>query len=415
MRKMTKQCYLTVGERGELIVPQAIAARYGLEPGSRVFVEEGRDGLLLRPPVTRLERVYLEPTNRCNLDCRTCVRRVWDEPAGFMGADTFARIAEGLEGFPGPPEVFFGGFGEPLFHPDITAMVRRVKKTGARAELISNGILLSEERARELVESGLDFLWVSLDGASPESYADVRLGDALSGIVENLYRLRATRRRLGSRTPQLGVAFVAMRRNLAELPRVAELAARLGATAFMVTNVYPYSAELKDEILYRNSMWAWGAGNSPTVVLPRMDEKEETIRAIGGLLLQSGRLSVSGPQHARPADTCPFVERGSVSIRWDGQVSPCLPLLHAHTSYLGDTLRQVEPHSFGSVAERSLAEIWLDPAYVSLRQRLQEFDFSPCTVCNSCEMAEANREDCFGNLKPACGGCLWAQGFIQCP
>ncbi len=410
-----KERYLTVGERGGLIVPPAIASRYGLEPGSRVFVEEGRDGLLLHRPVTRLNRVYLEPTNRCNLDCRTCVRHVWEEPAGSMGEDTFGRIVEGLKGLPGPPEVFFGGFGEPLFHPGIVAMIRRVKKAGARAELITNGVLLTEERARELVESGLDLLWVSLDGATPQGYADVRLGDALPGILDNLYRLRTIRRQLGSRTPQLGVAFVAMKRNLAELPRVAELAARLGAKAFMVTNVYPYSAELKEEILYRKSMWAWGDGHSPSTALPRMDELEETVQALGGLMLRSGRLEAPGPQHARPTDTCPFVERGSTSIRWDGQVSPCLPLLHSHTSYLEDTLRRTQAHSFGSILERSLAEIWMDPSYLALRERLQEFDFSPCTVCNSCEMAEGNQEDCFGNVKPACGGCLWAQGFIQCP
>lgn len=32
-----------------------------------------------------------------------------------------------------------------------------------------------------------------------------------------------------------------------------------------------------------------------------------------------------------------------------------------------------------------------------------------------CEMSEANEEDCLGNTFPACGGCLWAQGIIQCP
>jgi MoaA/NifB/PqqE/SkfB family radical SAM enzyme len=410
-----KERYLTVGQRGELIVPRAIASRYGLTPGSKVFVEEGRDNLLLHRPVTRLARVYIEPTNRCNLECRTCLRNVWDEPAGSMSEATFSRIVEGLKGFPGPPEVSFGGFGEPLSHPDIVAMVRRVKESGARVELITNGVQLDEERARELIESGLDFLWVSLDGASPDSYADVRLGAALPQILANLRQLRVLKYRLGSRTPHLGVAFVAMKRNLAELPKVAELAARLGAKELMVTNVYPYSAELKEEILYRKSMWNWANGHAPPAALPRMDEAEETVRAVGGLMLQSGCLQAPGMQLVRPADTCPFVERGSTSIRWDGQVSPCLPLLHAHSSYLGDTLRRNQAWSAGSVRERDLAAIWMDPSYLALRERLREFDFSPCTTCNSCEMAESNREDCFGNVPPACGGCLWAQGFIQCP
>lgn len=52
---------------------------------------------------------------------------------------------------------------------------------------------------------------------------------------------------------------------------------------------------------------------------------------------------------------------------------------------------------------------------MSLRERVQAFDFSPCTICISCELAESNTEDCFGNRLPACGGYLWAQGFVSCP
>ncbi|RPI02848.1 MAG: hypothetical protein EHM71_15020 [Zetaproteobacteria bacterium] len=124
---------------------------------------------------------------------------------------------------------------------------------------------------------------------------------------------------------------------------------------------------------------------------------------------------LEGAELLWPADRCPFVARGSTCVRWDGAVSPCLPLLHTHESYLENRLRTVTAHTMGSVEEQSLQEIWMSPEYVGLRQRLEDFDFSPCTACNSCEKADGNQEDCFGNTTPACGGCLWAQGFIQCP
>jgi len=69
----------------------------------------------------------------------------------------------------------------------------------------------------------------------------------------------------------------------------------------------------------------------------------------------------------------------------------------------------------GSVIECDLIELWNDPEYVAFRERVQLFDFSPCTFCGGCEMAESNEEDCFGNPFPTCGGCLWAQGVIRCP
>ena len=106
----------------------------------------------------------------------------------------------------------------------------------------------------------------------------------------------------------------------------------------------------------------------------------------------------------RRRDSCPFVQKGSVSIRWDGSVSPCLPLLHTHESYLGDRMRRIEAFSVGALAERRLKAIWEDPAYVALRTRLLEFDFSPCSWCNSCDFPDSNREDCFGSPAPACGG-----------
>jgi hypothetical protein len=59
--------------------------------------------------------------------------------------------------------------------------------------------------------------------------------------------------------------------------------------------------------------------------------------------------------------------------------------------------------------------IWKDANYSALRKRIQDFDFAPCAFCNSCEMANENMEDCFGNVQPTCGGCLWARGLIRCP
>jgi MoaA/NifB/PqqE/SkfB family radical SAM enzyme len=43
-----------------------------------------------------LHKVYVEPTNACNLDCRICVRHSWDEPEGFMEWSVYERIVEGL-------------------------------------------------------------------------------------------------------------------------------------------------------------------------------------------------------------------------------------------------------------------------------------------------------------------------------
>jgi MoaA/NifB/PqqE/SkfB family radical SAM enzyme len=335
-----------------------------------------------------------------------------------MSAETFARVIHDVRGVSPLPTLFFGGFGEPFAHPDLLAMLATAKSLGCAVELITNGTRLNEDTRRELVRVGLDRLWVSIDGATPESYADVRLWDALPQVIEDLARLRELRIAHGSGLPRLGIAFVAMRRNIAGLPEVVRLGQKLGADRFSVSNVLAHTPEMREQVLYARSIDAEDVEPSawaPEVSLARMDLDELTIERLARV--QAGRKgrSLTGVAGGGGAKTCPFVEKGSVSVRWDGAISPCLPLLHTHHSYLDFRPRTSHAYSVGNVNDVSLAQAWRDPGYVALRERLLAFDFAPCTICNSCDMADENLEDCFGSPTPACGGCLWAQGFIRCP
>ena len=69
---------------GRLALPSDLLSQFGLGPGVQVRIDRRSSGLHLRQPVTHLGKVYVEPTNACNLDCRTCIRNVWDEPLGWM-------------------------------------------------------------------------------------------------------------------------------------------------------------------------------------------------------------------------------------------------------------------------------------------------------------------------------------------
>jgi MoaA/NifB/PqqE/SkfB family radical SAM enzyme len=405
-------------EQGHLVLPPGLIERFGFVEGAAVRVEERSDALSFGRTSASLARVYVEPTTLCNLECRTCIRNVWDEPPGMMSAVTFARIIDGVRRVSPLPTLFFGGFGEPFAHPDLLAMLATAKSVGCAVELITNGTLLTEDTRHEIVRIGLDRLWVSIDGATPESYADVRLWDALPQVTEDLARLRELRITNGSGLPRLGIAFVAMKRNIADLPEVIRLGQKLGADRFSVSNVLPHTPEMRDQVLYARSIDAEDVEPSawaPEVSLPRMDIDGLTIGRLARV--EAGRNGRSLPGQARGggANTCPFVEKGSVSVRWDGAISPCLPLLHTHRSYLDFRPRTSHSFSVGNVNQRSLTEAWSDPGYVGLRERLLAFDFAPCTICNSCDMADENLEDCFSSPTPACGGCLWAQGFIQCP
>jgi len=418
---MPKTHYARVNEHGEIVLPAGLARDFGILPGNEIRVEPNGHGLHLSSPITKLRRVYIEITNRCNLNCSTCMRNVWDAQFGGMSQETFTRILAALEKLDPKPELFFGGYGEPLSHPGCLDMLKQAKAAGHLVALISNGILLSEKITQRLIELGLDKLWVSLDGASPECYADVRLGDALPLVIENLTRLRKQKYQafgtsVWAGVPKLGIAFVAMRRNIHDLGEVIKLGTRLGAVEFSVSNVLAHNTELLNENLYMHSMrLAESQQLTPLIHMPLMDVNPQTTGALAAIMKDMHRLELGGSLINQNTSQCPFVERGSLSVRQDGKVSPCLPLLYTHTHFLDERQRTSKEFFVGDLQERSLLDIWNNPDYMALRQRLADFDFSPCSFCNSCEMANDNIEDCFGNVQPTCGGCLWAQGLIRCP
>lgn len=409
---------VSVSEGGELRLTPAQRQRWGVAPGVEFWAEETPDGVVLRRKDPVLRKVYVEPTAACNLSCRTCVRHSWDEPAGTMTMETYQRLMEGLYEVNSLRTVAFWGFGEPLMHPRIVEMVAMAKDLGATTEVVTNGLLLDERTARGLVDAGLDTLVVSLDGASPEAFADVRSGADLRLVRENVAGLRAIRGDNGH-GPEIGISFVAMRRNVAELPHLRHLASTLGATFVVVSNVLPYTEELKDEILYglwagpsyhgRRSTWA------PEIRLPRMDLRPDTAEPIVSLLRHDGLAPATPPQVGIAGGYCRFVSEGSAAVSWNGELSPCIALMHSYRCYVMRREKRIRRYSVGNVRERSIANIWQDDAYVAFRDRVRRFDFAPCTDCGGCDMAESNEEDCIGNTFPVCGDCLWAKGVIQCP
>lgn len=407
-----------VNAQGDLVIPHEVAERFGLAPGARVRLEDDTNHVRLHRPVTHLAKVYIEPTIYCNLDCRTCIRNVWNEEMGSMTEATYTQILDSLKSIEPRPAIFFGGLGEPLFHKDIADWIAQAKAMGATVEMITNATLLTEEKARALVASGLDNLWISIDGATPESYADVRLGAQLPLVIENVMRLRRLRKGGHFARPEIDVAFVAMKRNLHELPEVLKLAQRLGARQFKVSNVLPYTTELRDEILYAQGFRDLAYMPSPRIPrlsLPKMVFDDQTNVPLFEALHSGYNVSLAGNNLGGANDVCNFIESGSISIGWDGSVAPCLPMLHTHSHYFKALQHQVKQHILGNINEDRLIDLWLKPEYVQYRERVHSFAFAPCTACGGCDLLEANEEDCLGNTFPACGGCLWAQGLIQCP
>ncbi|MGC9781303.1 MAG: radical SAM protein [Candidatus Heimdallarchaeota archaeon] len=410
--------------KGRIKIDQELTSNYGIKSNVNIPLEERETGIFLPLP-TRLLKLYIEPTNKCNLGCRTCIRNIWKEPMGMMSESVFQHVLDGLVKFSHTPTVFFGGFGEPLYHPKIAEMVSRVKALGSQVELITNGTLLTDELSRNLIKAGLDILWVSIDGASPDSFSDIRLGATLPKILENVANFSNILKNdmvinqcgaIPNAKTELGIAFVAMKRNISDLPAVIKLAQKFGAYHFLVTNVLPYTKEMCDEILYKNTLHEPPYPEpKPRVSIPLMDVTESTSNSLNWLMNYGSSVKIADMNLTNARNRCPFIENGVEAIGWDGGFSPCLSLMHDHSSYYKGRERYSRRWVVGNIKDQSLKDLWNNPEHIAFRERVRKFDFAPCIYCGGCELADTNESDCHGYEFPTCGGCLWAQGVIQCP
>ena len=232
-----------------MILPDAFLQRRHMPADAEYWLDEREGDLILHPRVPDVRKVSVEPTTASNLHCRTCIRNVWDEPEAHMPMSTFERLLEGMAALPSLKRVVFAGFGEPLGHPHIVETVEAVRKRDVAAGVGSNGLLLDARVARELVCLGVDRVVISVDGVKPETYAGVR-GAMLSQVLSNVRSLNEAKSQANTSAPALGIEFVVLRNNVGELSQLAALASQLNASRVLVSNVLPYTEEMRSEMQY---------------------------------------------------------------------------------------------------------------------------------------------------------------------
>src|SRR5882762_4491775 len=147
--------------------------------------------------------LYLETTNRCNLLCTTCPRTFEAlEPPGDMSWELFTSI---VDQFPRIARVVLHGVGEPMMVRDLPRMIRYLKDRGTYVLFNTNGTLLRRKKGRELIDSGLDELRVSIDAADPQAFKQVRGRDMFARIVRNVRAFRAMQREFAVEQPRVSL------------------------------------------------------------------------------------------------------------------------------------------------------------------------------------------------------------------
>lgn len=134
--------------------------------------------------------VRIEPASQCNLACSHCPTGTVPMARGIMSHETFSRLITQLEPHKGEIKVavIYHG-GEPLLNRAFPSMVKTVKALGIPfVKAVSNGMLLTESRCHEILDSGLDSIEFSLDGTSPAENNSIRKKSDYQTIIRNIKR-----------------------------------------------------------------------------------------------------------------------------------------------------------------------------------------------------------------------------------
>ena len=131
--------------------------------------------------------LFIEMTNRCNINCITCPRAELNARPQDMSFGLFKRIVD--EARPYAEFVDFSFRGESLLNDNIFQMIGYAKRAGMLTSLPTNGLLLSEANCAALLGAGLDLLTVSIDAFSEGTYSRIKRGGDYQHVVGNVRRL----------------------------------------------------------------------------------------------------------------------------------------------------------------------------------------------------------------------------------
>ncbi len=196
--------------------------------------------------MTKPWKVFVEVSLSCNLRCITCTHSKVIY-GGIMKDNIFERTKPVFSCARIIHEV---GFGEPFLNKTFLAKLEYLKKSNIFVDIITNGTLITKQIAERLVALQLDQVTFSIDGGTKQTFEAIRVGAKFSEVLENIGALHEIKIRERSNKPFMRVNFVAMRRNIHELPEMIRILAKIGIKEIAVQNFSPPDSGAVKECLY---------------------------------------------------------------------------------------------------------------------------------------------------------------------
>lgn len=293
---------------------------------------------------------WMDICNFCNLRCPLCDtgRMALKRPQRMLTFEEFKPLFAKIE--PYALEVCLYNWGEPLLNKDVFRVIEHVTAHNVGTNLSTNfSLTFTDQQLEALVRSGLEYLIVSLDGASQDVYEIYRRRGKFERVISNVQRLIEIRRQLGSQTPLVEWQFIVFKHNEHQQDLAREMAGKIGFDRLRFTSpAMPYvdmfNMEVAAQFMPVNpDFWQYNPA-----LIQNKDYIDEQV--------------------------CHYLYR-TAAINPDGGVTPCC--------FLHNT-----KHDFGNLTTDDLAEMWNNDKYRSARSLYSRQPESglPKTACNACPL-----------------------------
>jgi len=273
-------------------------------------------------------RIWLEPTNYCNLLCPFCPQSSPSAvPRGYMDYELYQKIISEAKG--GVYDINLCHRGESLFHKRIIDMIVLAREAGLKTRLHTNATIMNKDMSRELLRSGLDLISFSFDGFEKETYEKLRVNANYEKTLNNILNFLHLKQKLRLNKPY---------------------------TIFQVIDSGDeVSSEVQRDFIHQFDK------------LP-LDKLYIKLPHNWGGIIPEERVAAAKPKAYSHCTFCWY----SLTILWDGTVLPCPQ----------DYFAKIP---LGSLQHSTLMEVWNGGTMVKLRRSFITRDYDHITPCKNCD------------------------------
>lgn len=304
------------------------------------------------------ERIEVEVTTVCRFRCPKCEHTYWKEKQQNMSFDNFKRV---IDQFPKLKEVSSTGIGHGFENPEYFKMLEYLKSKSIFVQFFDPLFLLNEKIIRELIKIRANWIWISFDGATKETYEKSQVGSNFETVIENIKTLFKIRKELKSPFPELHFQPIITKYNVKEMPKFVELIGSITKDS----NQPMVEVQFINLIPFEENKWLM-----PEVTEDVLEETRKKAKEFKNLNIEFIKMApeeTKAPIQECLSWTVPF-------ILVDGTVYPCCALTE------GNMRQLVKPYALGNIFQTPFKKMWYSKEFRHLIKAIHEGG-SPAVCC----------------------------------